>query len=256
MHSRADEVRRRIAKRKKEREKIGNNQSSPRFWADDEERYGLDKMPVYEGGSNEGNHPLFKKEVFIFKVLASITLLLVVAIMFKNTSSVFDPARTFVKNSMDKDFQFAAVSDWYEEQFGKPLALLPFSDNETSNEDQFTNQYALPASRILEEFDTTGQRISIEIGKGAAVEAMNEGMVRFAGEKEGFGKTVILQHGDKSETWYGNLDSIDVNLYEYISKGTKVGAASTSADGTKGTFYFALKKGNDFIDPIQVIEFD
>ena len=50
-------------------------------------------------------------------------------------------------------------------------------------------QYALPASgKILEEFGENGQRITIEIGKGATVEAMNEGLVSFVGQKEGFGQ--------------------------------------------------------------------
>ncbi|MFE8703456.1 peptidoglycan DD-metalloendopeptidase family protein [Cytobacillus sp. FJAT-54145] len=264
MRSRADDIRKRIEQRKRERERMvrtprTNHSPSRRYWVDDEEKHGFERLSTYEGGPSEGGHPLFRKDVFLFKVLASACLFLIVAIMFRNETASFDSVRNFVQSSMERDFQFAAVSDWYEDQFGKPLAILPFTDKKEDEVEESTNeqQYALPASaRLVEEFRVNGQRITIETEKGSFVEAMNEGIVLFAGEKDGYGKTVVVQHGDKSETWYGNLDAIEVTLYQYINKGTKVGTAMDAAGGTKGEFFFAIKKGNDFIDPIQVIQFD
>jgi stage IV sporulation protein FA len=258
MSSRADDVRRRMMKKKKERERM-EKMSPGRFLISEEERHGFDRTPSYDIGPGDGNHPLFKKEVFLFKVLASACLVLIVAILFRSPAEKAVTIQNYVKHTMEQEFQFAAVSDWYEEQFGKPLALLP-AKNTGEPDDQKVleeTEYALPASgKILEDFSDNGQRIMIETGKGAGVEAMDEGLVHFVGIKDGFGKTVIVQHADKSETWYGNLDGIDVNLYEYISKGTKVGTAMDSSDGTKGSFYFAIKKGDDFIDPVQVIKFE
>jgi stage IV sporulation protein FA len=258
MNSRADDIRRRMMKRKKERERM-DKMTDNRFFSTEEERHGFDRIPSYDIGPGEGGHPLFKKEVFLFKILASACLVLIVAIIFRSPSEKAVTLQQYVKHTMDQEFQFAAVSDWYENQFGKPLALLPAKNagEEKENEVASDNEYALPASgKILEDFGDNGQRIMIETGKGAGVEAMDEGLVHFVGMKDGFGKTVIVQHADKSETWYGNLDKIDVNLYEYISKGAKVGTAMDSDDGLKGSFYFAIKKGDDFIDPVQVIKFE
>lgn len=261
MSNRADDIRKRVAQRKRERERMTKNLNNRVLWAEDEERYGFEKLSSYDGGgSGEGNHPLFRKEWFLFKLLASACLFLVVAIMFKNNAATFDSARAFVKTSMEKDFQFVAVSNWYEEQFGKPLALLPFKDEKKEDDKKSTvsnTEYALPASaKILEGFSVNGQRITIETGKGAAVEAMSEGLVSFAGKKEGFGKTVIIKHADNSESWYGNLEEISVEFMEYIESGTEVGLPAATEDGNKGAFYFAIKQGDDFIDPIQVIPFD
>jgi len=261
MRSRSDDIRRRIEKRKKEQERMTKQIEARLPWTEDEERYGFGKMESYESGPDEEpNHPLFRKEVFIFKILASACLVLIVAILFRNQTSVLDPAKDFVTKSLQEDFQFAAVSDWYEGTFGKQLALLPTTDNDTSKKSDTESkqmQYALPASgKILEEFGENGQRITIEIGKGTEVEAMNEGLVSFIGQKEGFGNTVVIQHADKSYAWYGNLSSVDVTLYEYIEKGTGVGKATDYEDGTNGSFYFGIKEGEDFVDPNQVIEFD
>ncbi|HAQ08592.1 MAG TPA: peptidase M23 [Bacillus bacterium] len=258
MSSRTEDMRKRMLKRKKERERM-EKVNHRRLFYSEEERHGFDRIPSYDFGPDEGSHPLFKKEVFLFKILASACLVLIVAILFRSPSDKAETAQNYIKQTMVQEFQFAAVSDWYENQFGKPLALLPVKNKGEGDSEAVDrhNQYALPASgRILEDFGDNGQRIMIETGKGAGVEAMNEGLVHFVGIKDGFGKTVIVQHADKSETWYGNLDGIEVTLYEYISKGSKVGTAMDSEDGAKGSFYFAIKKGDDFINPVQVIKFE
>ncbi|WP_338473264.1 M23 family metallopeptidase [Niallia sp. XMNu-256] len=277
MRPSSDEIRRRIEKRKKQRERMARkveprkpdlrrkseSQQAKIPWLEDEERYGFDSMTSYESGPiEEDNHPLFSKEAFIFKILASAILVLVIAIVFRNQTPALEPARNFVTDSMNEEFQFAAVSDWYETTFGKPIVLFPEkteTDNQTEVVDGGDNRphYALPASgRILEEFGENGQRITIETGKGANVEAMNGGLVLEIGEKEGFGQTVVIQHPDKRKSWYGNLSSVDVTLYQYIEKGTVVGKATDYEDGTNSSFYFAIKEGDDFVDPIQVIQFD
>jgi stage IV sporulation protein FA len=253
--SRADEIRKRIAKRKKTREQ---SPTKTPLWATDEERYGFEKISSFEAGPDEGTHPLFNKELFIFKILASVCLVLIVGILFKNENPTLQKARDVVQNSMVTDFQFAAVSDWYETKFGKPLALLPFMEEETkTNTIEDETQYALPASgRIIEDFSQNGQGIMIETGKDSVVDALHEGIITFAGVKEGIGNTVVVQHTDKSETWYGNLSTIEVKLYDFITKGTKLGVASSTEDETHSSFYLAVKKDNHFIDPSQVIRFE
>jgi stage IV sporulation protein FA len=258
MNNRADEIKKRIAKRKRERPTSNlPERKSSSFLMSDDEKYGFERPASYEGGgSDESNHPLFRKEVFMFKILASICLVLIVGILFKEQNPKLDNARQFVTQTMETDFQFAAISSWYEEQFGSPLALLPVSDDKTTTEVNNPVEYAVPAGKILESFDVNGQGIMVETGSETTVEAMNEGVVTFAGNKDSLGKTVIIQHRDGSETWYGNLQSIATPLYEYVMTGDEVGKVSDSEDKQKGMFYFAIKQGETFIDPIQVIKFE
>lgn len=67
----------------------------------------------------------------------------------------------------------------------------------------------------------------------------------------------MIQHADGSETWYGHLGTISVKLYDFVEMGKEVGTAQASdEDEQKGLFYFAIKQGDQFIDPIQVISFE
>ncbi|MBY0146707.1 M23 family metallopeptidase [Neobacillus niacini] len=261
MRSTPEEIRRRIAKRKKEMGSSGNRPEREINWPGDDEKYGFNNYSSYDPGKDDDIHPLFKKEVFIFKILASALLFLVIAIMFRENTATFAPAKDFVVKTMEQDFKFATVSKWYEDQFGKPLALLPFSEEgKESDKTVVEKDHDIPvfSGKVLENFEKNGQGIMIETTKGAAVEAMKEGNVMFAGVKEDTGKTVIIQHADQTQSTYGNLDEIKVSLYQFIETETVVGTAleSTGEDKTKGTYYFAIKKGDDFIDPIQVIRFE
>ncbi|KAA0549249.1 M23 family metallopeptidase [Bacillus sp. BGMRC 2118] len=260
MSKRADDIRKRIAMRKKERGQLSSHKKSrpvSTYLASDEEKYGVSPFDSYEGGG-ESSHPLFSKEWFMFKVLAAAALLLVVAIMYRDGSARFEPARDFVSKTMESEFQFAAVTSWYEDQFGKPLSLLPTKVKETTEKTVPVENYAVPASgRVLEGFEKNGQGIMVETGTNSTVTAINEGMITFIGQKDEIeGITVVVQHSDKSESWYGNLETSDVKLYDFVEQKTKIGTATSNENGVNGTFYFAIKKGDSFIDPIQVIDFE
>lgn len=256
MGNRADDIRKRIAKRKR-MNSYSSSSSRSMLLPTDEERYGGERFSSYEGGPSEGGHPLFSKEIFILKILGTSVVVLCTAILFQNQVPGFDKARSFVEKTMSNEFQFAAISTWYEDQFGKPLALLPAGKESSETGTTETAEYALPASgKVIENFKSNGQGIMVETGKGSKVEAMKGGLVIFAGKKADLGQTVIIQHDDKSESWYGHLNTIEVTQYETVKAGNPVGTVTDEQDSATGEFYFAIKKEDAFIDPIQVISFE
>ncbi len=252
---RADEIRKRIAKRKEHQQRKAYTEivTSPPFLPE-QDVFSMDSDTIFDEAKQE-THPLFKKEVFLFKLLCSACLVLLVAILFKNTNGSLDEARSVVKRTMEQEFQFAVVSDWYNQQFGEPISLLSSKKKQQTVAKE--EDYAVPASgKVLQTFEANGQGVFVQTGLSAVVDAVNEGLVIFAGNKKGLGNTVIIQHTDGTESWYGNLVDVSVSVYEYVQKKQKLGTVADSADGKSGKFYFALKKDEKFIDPIQVIPFD
>ncbi|WP_417899436.1 M23 family metallopeptidase [Bacillus haimaensis] len=257
MNDRLDEIRRRAAKRKRERQTQHTKRKQVSSYVmRDEEKYGNASYTSYESGP-DGNkeHPLFNKELFLFKILASAILVLVVGIMFQNQSAALEKPREFVTSTMKQSFQFTAFSSWYEEQFGKSLALLPLPQD--TEKIQGSEDYVMPASgKVYESFETNGQGVMVETMAHSEVEAMDGGHVTFVGKKSDTGKTVIIQHEDETYTWYGQLGEVEVKLFDFVKTGQVIGRTTTLEDGSKGMFYFAIQKGNDFIDPMQVISFE
>lgn len=52
---------------------------------------------------------------------------------------------------------------------------------------------------------------------------LESGVVVFLGEKEGHGKTMIVQGIDGVDIWYSNLENYNVTLYDYVEKDKIVG---------------------------------
>lgn len=255
---RRKEIQDRIAKRRRLESKLESSRTEipwSEMKVDNQEQYGYESVS-FESGNREKEHPLFKKEYFLFKILGAACLFLIVAVLFRHPSPQFEPARNAVSTAMKQEFQFAAVSSWYEDTFGKPIAFLP-SDNTNTNVAESDGQFAQPVSgKITESFETNGEGIILETGSNSKVEALNGGLVIFAGTKEGLGKTIVIQHVDKSESWYGELENINVTLFETVKKGAEIGQVTASQDGSKGSFYLAIKKDDAFIDPKKVISFE
>lgn len=257
MSYRADEIRKRIAKRKRENHIRNSNDTIHPYFPGDEEKYGSSPFPKYNSHNHDELHPLFKKEIFIFKMLISVCLVLIIAILFKNQSAQFDASRNLVEKVMQNEFQFAAISSWYESKFGKPLTLFPDTHQKSNATQQEEQQYAVPAvGKVFESFEINGKGVMIETKNHTSVDAVKEGKVIYAGIKEDLGKTVIIQHPDSTETWYGNLQSISINLYDFVETGSEIGKVTDKEDKLKGYFYFAIKQGDKFIDPIQVVSFE
>lgn len=156
---------------------------------------------------------------------------------------------------MKEEFQFATVAKWYEKQFGKPLVFYSPTEKKEGTIQQ--KDYAIPASgKVMQGFQKNGQGVFVQTATNATVESVNEGLVVFAGKKEELGNTVQIQHADGTESWYANLNDMTVKLYDYVSKKQKIGTVNNDANNKNGKFYFAIKKNEKFIDPIQVISFD
>ena len=56
------------------------------------------------------------------------------------------------------------------------------------------------------------------------VPALDSGIVIFLGDKEGYGKTVIIQQENGIDVWYSNLKEINLQLYDYIKDGSLIGS--------------------------------
>lgn len=243
MKNRADDIRKRY------QERMG--QKRPDLYP----RYSPNKTPRHydDGGAGRSIGG-----GFLMRTMGAICLFLLVGVLFKSQAAGLDQARNFVEKTFETEFQFTKVSAWYEKQFGKPLALFPSSERGESKEEDpnIKAVYAVPAT-VTQSFEDNGKGIMLETVSDSNVVALNAGMVTFIGEKENLGKTIIIQHSDGSDTWYGKLDSInkDVKLYDVVEKGAVIGKVSKSEENT-GQFYFAIKKGNGFIDPLQVVNFD
>jgi septal ring factor EnvC (AmiA/AmiB activator) len=93
--------------------------------------------------------------------------------------------------------------------------------------------------------------IDIAAPEAAAIHAVHEGTVAFAGPFSGFGTLVILDHGDRAYTLYGYLASLAVTKGARIEKGGLVGTVGRPPAGGASALYFEVRIDGKPTDPLQ-----
>lgn len=162
------------------------------------------------------------------KFLVCIVLLLGVLITLKASPSLRENLYKYV---FENHFSFASVNSAYEKLFGSSLPLTG------------TDRAATVSSAKIEYDDSKSYKDGVElsVSENYVVPVIKSGIVVFAGEKDGYGNTVVIQQGDGVEVWYGNLNEIKVSMYDYLKAGDILGEVS-------GKMYLVFTKDGKAID--------
>lgn len=101
--------------------------------------------------------------------------------------------------------------------------------------------------------------IKISAGADAPVRAVLPGTVVYAGEREGYGYTVVLEHKDGYRSYYSNLAGAGVRVGDKIAHGAEFAkiAAQPSGQGMAektAPLHFELKKGEMALNPESAID--
>ncbi len=111
---------------------------------------------------------------------------------------------------------------------------------------------AAPFGRVVDaEFKTETFRSGVEFDAplGAAVEAVAAGQVRFAGWFRGYGKLVILDHGDAYFSVSGHLADIRVEVGDEVESRGVIGTVGDTGSLSGPRLYFEIRHGREPQDP-------
>jgi septal ring factor EnvC (AmiA/AmiB activator) len=105
-----------------------------------------------------------------------------------------------------------------------------------------------PSSR----FGTSIVRNGVEFAtpEGQPVRAVHEGSVAYVGPFTGYGNLVIVDHGDRSYSLYGHLNTITVAKDQRVEAQTQLGTSGRNPAGTPA-LYFELRIDGGPVDPLQ-----
>lgn len=92
------------------------------------------------------------------------------------------------------------------------------------------------------------------------IKSSDGGSVIFAGNAKGWGKTVVIDHGNGYQSRYSHLDSIKVKVGDSVNQGQVIALSGQTGLGTGPHLDFAIYKGNwkskaNAVDPRKLISF-
>lgn len=147
----------------------------------------------------------------IYKLLITIIVTLICLILIKKNNTF---KNTFYKKVYEDSFDFGYVNTLYQRYLGNILPLKIDNTKEVFNEEL-----------IIDSFHDYLNGVKIDT-KNKLVPSMNSGLVYYIGDKNDYGKTVIISGDNGIDIWYSNLDNVNVKLYDYIDKGSLIGESN------------------------------
>lgn len=167
-----------------------------------------------------------KLSKYLTKFLLAIIFFLI-SIIFTNIS---DKNLLFYKEYVfTESLPFTKIKGWYEDLFGE---VLP-SDDSTAT--------VFNGKLVYKEIEDYEDGEKLVVSKNSLVNNITSGIVVFSGDKDNYGNTVIVQGIDGVDIWYGNLENVSVNLYDYIEAGSIIGQTKNE------NLYLVIKKDNEYI---------
>ena len=96
------------------------------------------------------------------------------------------------------------------------------------------------------------QHTGIDIAgvSGDPVRASKAGVVTVAGWMGGYGKAVVLQHGDGTATLYGHNSGILVSKGQAVKQGEQIAAVGSTGNSTGPHLHFEIILGKNPVDPL------
>lgn len=135
-------------------------------------------------------------------------------------------------NIYNSNISFSKIKKIYNNYLGD---IIPFQS--IIKEKEVFNE-----SLKFKESSIYNNGVKLTLDRNYSIPILNDGIVIFIGNKDNLNKTVIIEDENGVDTYYGNLDNINVKLYDYVSKNDLLGTASND------TLYLLFEKENKYLD--------
>ncbi len=166
---------------------------------------------------------------FFIKTFICLIIFLSVLVFLKHDEN---GKQIIYKYLYENNISLPSINKWYKKYFGD---ITPFQNLVKDNAKLVFNEHL-----AYDNVSVYKNGIKLYVDKNYLVPIIESGIVVFIGNKDDYGKTVIIEQTDGVLVWYGNVDNINVSLYDYVSKGEFLAEASDS-------FYMVFQKDGKYI---------
>ncbi len=171
-----------------------------------------------------------KVRIVLTKTMLVIIIALVGLIMIKKNPDI---KNIIVENVYEKSFKFTKTKKLYKKYFGS-LFLL---EKVESKESPVFNE-----KLVYSDQKKYKDGVALTVTENYLVPALESGVVIFIGEKDDYGKTLVVEQTNGIAVCYANIELIDIKLYDYIEKGELLGEAKDKK------LYLVFSKEGKYLD--------
>jgi len=167
----------------------------------------------------------------IIKSLICIIIFLILGILTKKDIQY----KEIINNKLyEESILFSKFENLYNKYLG---GIFPI-ENITSNSTAPVFSETLTYKNIYD----YKEGAKLEVDENYLIPSMEDGIITYIGEKENYGKVIILETEDNINIWYGNVCNYTIKLYDHLSKGDIIGETCTNE------LYLVYKKEGKVLD--------
>lgn len=96
--------------------------------------------------------------------------------------------------------------------------------------------------------------IDISGNYGDSIYAVNDGRVIYSGWQSGYGKVIIIDHGNNMSTLYAHCSQLLVGEGTAVKKGQIIGKVGSTGWSTGNHLHFEVRKNGTPIDPLSMVK--
>ncbi|MHA0857071.1 peptidoglycan DD-metalloendopeptidase family protein [Paenibacillus sp. CMAA1364] len=213
----------------------------------------------YQGG---------QKTSFIASLLSRIVMSSVlfgmIVLVYRSDQAWAVRVQHYISQSLHKEMDFQAAESWYVSHFGDVPTIIPiFKDHQEDPMKVIARLSLIPPLHgtvtTLFTTDHTGIEITpfpdSDSKASPKVKSIAKGRIIEVKNIANMGKVLTIQHVGGLVAIYGHMDtSLKVN--DWVLAGDSLGWLSSDTDSSFSTLFFALKQGDIYVDPVEVMSID
>jgi murein DD-endopeptidase MepM/ murein hydrolase activator NlpD len=95
--------------------------------------------------------------------------------------------------------------------------------------------------------------VDISAPTGTAVVTTADGIVEFTGWSNGYGRLIVVDHGNGTETYYAHLSHIGVIEGQEVRRGEQIGAVGATGRVTAPHLHYEVRLGGSPMNPYRYL---
>lgn len=160
-----------------------------------------------------------------------------------------------IHQTLTASLDFNAAAAWYQRYFADLPAVLPAYQRTNGLSDN--QKLTRPAvGTVIKSYGETNQGIWLLTKPNQQVFAAAAGLVEQVNEHPVTGLTVVIRHEQGLSSVYGWLETTTVKRNDWVTSQMLVGAVGRDAQLDAGKLYFAIKRGQAYLNPEDVMAID
>lgn len=172
----------------------------------------------------------------IIKSLICIIIFLILGIISKKNTQY----KELIKNKLyEETISFTKFENLYNKYLG---GIFPIE-----NINQNTTAPVFSENLNYKSISKYQDGAKLEVDENYLIPNQENGIITYIGEKENYGKVIIIETEDNLNIWYGNVCNYNLKLYDHLNKGDIIGETCTNE------LYLVYKKDNQILDYNQYI---